>query len=92
MWSNDLKNADAVKFYNAGYSGIKNTSGKLIVGGYGAPAGDVAAQNALLSGAKGMDFLSSRFFAASSGAPSDAALIEVARSHSRFENRRRSAR
>ncbi len=78
-WSSDLKSADAVKFYNAGYSGIKNTSGKLIVGGYGAPAGDVAAQNAILRGAKGLDFLSSRFFAASSGAPSDTALIDVAR-------------
>ena len=79
IWGQDLKTADAVRYYNAGYSGIKNTSGKLIVGGYGAPAGDVAAQNALLNGAKGLDFLSSRFFAASSGAPSDAALIEDAR-------------
>ena len=79
VWSNDLKSADAVRFYNAGYSGIKGTSAKLIVGGYGAPAGDVAAQNALLKGAKGLDFLSSLFFAANSGAPSDAALIEDAR-------------
>ncbi len=78
-WSSDLKAAEAVNYYNAGYSGIKNTSGKLIVGGYGAPAGDAAAQNALLRGAKGLDFLSSRFFGASSGAPSDAALIDVAR-------------
>ena len=78
-WTNDIKDGDAVKFYNAGYSGIKGVSGKLIVGGYGAGAGDVAAQNALLSGAKGLDFLSSRFYAASSGAPSDAALIEDAR-------------
>ena len=78
-WASDTKDADAVKFYNAGYSGIKNTSGKLIVGGYGAPAGDVAAQNAILNGAKGLDFLSSRFYAASSGKPSDAALIDVAR-------------
>lgn len=78
-WSSDVKDADAVKFYNAGYSGIKGVSGKLIVGGYGAAAGDVNAQNALLRGAKGLDFLSSRFFAASSGKPSDAALIDLAR-------------
>ena len=78
-WSSDLKNSDAVGYYNAGYSGIKNTSGKLIVGGFGAPAGDVTAQNALLNGARGLDFLSSRFFAASAGAPSDAALLDVAR-------------
>ena len=78
-WTNDIKDSDAVGFYNAGYSGIKGVSGKLIVGGYGAGAGDVAAQNALLSGAKGLDFLSSRFYAANAGAPSDAALIENAR-------------
>ena len=78
-WGTDLKSAVAVGFYNAGYSGIKGVSGKLIVGGFGAPAGDVAAQNALLKGARGLDFLSSRFFAASSGAPSDASLIEDAR-------------
>ena len=78
-WTSDIKDADAVKFYNAGYGGIKGTSGKLIVGGYDAPAGDVAAQNAILKGAKGLDFLSSRFYAASAGTPSDAALIDVAR-------------
>ncbi len=79
LWSNDVKASDAVTFYNAGYGGIKGVSGKLIVGGYGAPAGDVNAQNALLRGAKGLDFLSSRYFAANSGQPSDAALINDAR-------------
>ena len=78
-WSNDLKASEAVAFYNAGYSGIKGVSGRLIVGGYGAPAGDANAQKAILGGAKGLDFLSSRFFAVSAGQPSNETLINDAR-------------
>ena len=78
-WSNDTKTSDAVAFYNAGYAGVKGVSARLIVGGYGAPAGDVASQQALLGGAKGLDFLSSRYYAASSGTPSDSVLLDKAR-------------
>ena len=78
-WSQDLRAGDAVACYNAGYAGVKSVSAKLIVGGYGAPAGNVAAQNAILSGARGLDFLSSQFFAVSSGTPSEATLINDAR-------------
>ena len=79
VWSNDLKASDAVAFYNVGYSGIKGVSGRLIVGGYGAPAGDSRAQSAILNGAKGLDFLSSRFFAANAGEPTNDELIKGAR-------------
>ncbi len=79
IWSNDVKASDAVAFYNAGYSSVKAVSGKLIVGGYGAPAGDVASQNAILGGAKGLDFLSSRYYSANSGTPSDSVLLADAR-------------
>ena len=79
IWSNSIRDGDAVAFYNAGYGAVKAADGKLIVGGYGAPAGDVNAQNALLRGAVGMDFLSSRYFAANSGKPSDPTLIDDAR-------------
>lgn len=78
-WSNDLRSSEAVAFYNAGYSGIKGVSGQLIVGGYGAPSSDVNAQNAILKGAKGLDFLSSRFFAANAGQPTNDTLINDAR-------------
>lgn len=78
-WSNDTKTGDAVAFYNAGYSGIKGVSARLIVGGYGAPAGDVANQSALLKGARGLDFLSSRYYSANSGTPSDSVLLADAR-------------
>ena len=79
IWSNDVKVSDAVAFYNAGYGGIKAVSARLIVGGYGAPAGDVASQNAILSGAKGLDFLSSRYFSVNSGTPTDSTLLADAR-------------
>ena len=79
-WSSDVTSTEAVAFYNAGYGGIKGVSKSLVVGGYGAPAGDINAQNALLKGARGLDFLSSSFFGARAGAPSDAALLADARS------------
>ena len=79
IWSNDVKASDAVAFYNAGYAGVKGVSTRLIVGGYGAPAGDVASQKALLGGAKGLDFLSSRYYSASSGTPTDSTLLADAR-------------
>ena len=78
-WSQNLKTGDAVAFYNAGYAGVKGVSAKLIVGGYGAPAGDVTNQNALLKGARGLDFLSSRYYSASSGAPNVSSLMDNAR-------------
>ena len=78
-WSNDARNAEAVALYNAGYAGVKAVDGKLIVGGYGAPAGDVNNQNALLRGATGLDFLSSRFYSANNGLPTDGTLIDDAR-------------
>ena len=78
-WSSDTKTSDAVAFYNAGYAGVKGVSAKLIVGGNGAPAGDASAQNALLKGARGLDFLSSRYYAASSGTPNDSVLLDKAR-------------
>ena len=79
-WSGDVTPTDAVALYNAGYGGVKGVSKNLIVGGYGAPAGDVAGQSALLKGARGLDFLSSSFFGARAGAPADSALLADARS------------
>ena len=78
-WGSDLKTSDAVAFYNAGYAGVKGVSARLIVGGCGAPAGDASAQSALLKGARGLDFLSSRYYASSSGTPSDSVLLDKAR-------------
>ena len=78
-WSRNTKASDAVAFYNAGYAGVKGVSARLIVGGYGAPAGDVANQNALLNGARGLDFLSSQYYSASSGMPADSTLLTDAR-------------
>ena len=78
-WSSDVSAGDAVAFYNAGYGAVKGVSKTLIVGGYGAPAGDSGAQNALLNGARGMDFFSSSFYGAHAGAPSDPDLLAGAR-------------
>ncbi len=78
-WTRETRTADAIAFYNAGYGAVKAVDGRLIVGGYGAPAGDVNNQNALLRGATGLDFLSSSFYSAKAGGPSDAALIDSAR-------------
>ena len=78
-WSSDVSAGDAVAFYNAGYGGVKGVAKTLIVGGYGAPAGDVGAQSALLGGARGLDFCSASFYGARSGAPADAELLAGAR-------------
>ena len=78
-WSRDLSAGDAVAYYNAGYGAVKGVSRNLVVGGYGAAAGDVSAQNALLGGARGLDFLSSSFYGARAGAPSDAEILTDAR-------------
>lgn len=56
-WSDDLSDATALGFYNAAYGALKAQNRRFIVGGFGARAGDVAAQNALLKGARGLDFL-----------------------------------
>ena len=78
-WSSDVSASDAVAFYNAGYGAVKGVSKNLVVGGYGAPAGDTGAQNALLQGARGLDFFSGSFYGARAGAPSDAELLGDAR-------------
>ena len=79
-WSRDLGASDAVAYYNAGYGAVKGVAASLAVGGYGAPTGDSAAQNALLGGARGLDFLAGNFYGARSGTPSDGALLSAARS------------
>ncbi len=75
----DIDNRTALTYYNAGYDALKTLSKTLRVGGYGAPAGNLAAQTAFLQGARGLDFLSVASFGAGSGAPSEALLLSGAR-------------
>lgn len=75
----DIDQTTALSYYNAGYVALKAVSRLFRVGGYGAPAGDLAAQNTFLSGARGLDFLSVSNFGAQSGSPSDALLLSGAR-------------
>ncbi len=79
-WSGELTDSTALSFYNSGYNAIKGYSKNLIVGGYGAPSGSVDSQNVLLKGARGIDFLSVTYFGATEGTPTDASMMENARS------------
>lgn len=79
--SGDLSDATSLGFYNAGYGALKSVSRAYFVGGAGANSGNTGAVASLLRGARGLDFLSVRFFGAGDGGDtSDAALIESARS------------
>ncbi len=75
----DVDNLTALNYYNAGYGALKTLAPTLRVGGYGAPAANLAAQTAFLRGARGLDFLSVSNFGAQSGSPSDALLLSGAR-------------
>jgi len=75
----DIDNATAISYYNAGFDALKGLSKNLRVGGFGAPAGALATQTAFLQGARGLDFLSVSAFGAQSGTPSDALLLSGAR-------------
>ncbi len=75
----DIDNATAISYYNAGYGALKTLSKALRVGGFGAPAGALATQTAFLQSARGLDFLSVSSFGAQSGTPSDALLLAGAR-------------
>ena len=78
-WSDDISPSAALAFYNAGFGAAKGVLRGAIVGGYGAPAGDATSQNALLNGARGLDFLGVSFYGALRGAPSNEAMFEAAR-------------
>lgn len=75
----DIDGPTALSHYNAAYGALKTLSKNFRVGGYGAPAGALAAQVAFLQGARGLDFLTVSSFGAGSGAPSDAVLLSGAR-------------
>ena len=79
-WNGATDASEALQFYNAGYGAVKGVSSHLAVGGYGAPTGDVKAQNALLGGARGLDFLAGSYYGANSGQPTDGVLLSNARS------------
>ena len=78
--SSDLNDETALSFYNAGYGALKGISRNFFVGGTGVGAGNASAVLSILRGARGMDFLAVRFFAATNGNTSDAALLDSARS------------
>ncbi len=78
--SSDLSDATALGFYNAGYAALKSVSRTYFVGGAGANSGNSGAVSSLLRGARGLDFLSVRFFGVRDGDTSDVALLDSARS------------
>ena len=78
--SSDLNDATSLAFYNAGYASLKSVARTYLVGGSGASADDAGAVGALLRGARGLDFLSVRFFGSPDGGGSDAEVIASARS------------
>ncbi len=78
--SSDLNDATALSFYNAGYGSLKGISPNYLVGGMGALAGDAGSVGALLHGARGLDFLSVRFFGTPDGGGRDADVMGAARS------------
>lgn len=73
-WSNDVSDTTALGLYNAGYGALKGVSKTYLAGGFGAPANS-AAQNILLRGARGLDFLSVNFSSANEGAPAGDVLL-----------------
>lgn len=75
----DVDNATALGYYNAGYTALKALSKNFRVGGYGAPASALAVQTTFLKGAKGLDFLTVASFGAQSGTPSAELLLAAAR-------------
>ncbi len=78
--SSDLNDATSLGFYNAGYASLKAISKTFLVGGSGAFAGETSAIGSLLRGARGLDFLSVRFFGSADGSGSDAEVLASARS------------
>lgn len=78
--SSDLNDATSLSFYNAGYGALKSVSKTFLVGGTGAIAGESNAVATLLRGARGLDFLSVRFFGSPDGSANDADVLSAARS------------
>jgi hypothetical protein len=75
----DVAMSTGISYYNAAYTALKTLSKNFRVGGFGAPAGNLAVQTAFLKGARGLDFLSVSSFGAASGTPSEALLLGGAR-------------
>lgn len=75
----DIPVSTGVSYYNAAYVSLKTLSKNFRVGGYGAPAGNLAAQTTFLKAARGLDFLSVSSFGAASGTPSEDLLLSGAR-------------
>ena len=78
-WSDDLSDATALGFYNAAYGALKAQNRRFVVGGFGARAGDVGAQNALLKGARGLDFLAVSVSGVAGASTTDAVALKNAR-------------
>ncbi len=77
--SPDQNDTTSLAFYNAGRDALKAVSKTYLVGGTGNFSGQSASVSALLRGARGLDFLSVRFFGSPDGGASDAAAISAAR-------------
>ena len=78
--SSDLNDATSLGFYNAGYGALKGVSKTFLVGGSGALSNQSSAVSGLLRGARGLDFLSVRFFGSTDGSASDSDVLSAARS------------
>ena len=78
--SSDQNDTTSLAFYNAGYAALKAVSKTSLVGGAGVVSNQGGAVSSLLRGARGLDFLSVRFFGSADGSASDAALLAAARS------------
>lgn len=77
--SNDVNDATALSFYNAGYAALKTVSKTYLVGGSGASTASATGVSSLLRGARGLDFLAVHFYGTPDGTGDDTMTLGAAR-------------